>query len=317
MNLIYRFFFYALKGGENLEKQLKQFNFETKVLDEPNRIIEMIGSDESYDRVGDKMLMNGAVLSNYLKNAVIIANHNYGYAEKPTVIGRALDVKVVGSQMIFKVQFAETNNGKEWFYLYSNKYMNASSIGFIPLEYKPNEKGGYDFTSWELLELSLVAVPCNPNAVQRAFKDGKISKGLYEEIKKNETEVENMKVEEVKALIAKTVEDTVKPLETKHAEEIAAKVKEIEGLTTQIKDLKESVEIKAGTTHSKATIATITKACEGITTHVKALKALVDTSNNQETDGEGDAGDTAKDYTAEEIQKMVSDKVEKLIKEAK
>ena len=192
-------------------------NWQVKVIDQVNRIIEMIGSDESFDRVGDKMFMAGADLSNYKKNPVIIANHNYGYTEKPSVIGRALDVNIVGSKMIFKVQFAETDNGKEWFYLYANKYMNASSIGFIPKEYKPNDQGGYDFTKWELLELSMVAVPCNPNAVQRAFGEGKISKALFDLINKNESEVENMKVEEVQVLIEKSVDEKVKTIETKHA----------------------------------------------------------------------------------------------------
>lgn len=301
-----------------MENKILQMNWQVKVLDEANRIIEMVGSDESFDRVGDKMYMSGADLTNYQKNPVIIANHNYGYTEKPSVIGRALDVKVVGSKMIFKVQFAETDNGKEWFYLYSNKYMNASSIGFIPKEYKPNDQGGYDFTKWELLELSMVAVPCNPNAIQRAFTDGHISKALFDLINKNnEEEIENMKVEEVKILIDKAVDDKVKTLETKHAEELSEKVKEIEGLNTKIKDLEALSEGKTGATLSKATCDCLTKACEGITTHIKSITDMcANVVETQETDGDGDNGDT-KDYTDEEIQKMVAERVEKLVKGAK
>jgi len=298
-----------------LKNKILSMNWQVKVLDEANRIIEMIGSDESFDRVGDKMYMAGADLTNYKLNPVIIANHNYGYTEKPSVIGRALDVNIVGSKMIFKVQFAETDNGKEWFYLYSNKYMNASSIGFIPKEYKPNDQGGYDFTKWELLELSMVAVPCNPNAVQRAYKDNKISKALFELINKNnDMEVENMKVEEVQALVDKAVNTAVTSIETKHATEIATKVTEIKGLELQIKTLTESVTIKTGASISAATCDCVTKACEGIATHVATLKALVTPVDNQDTDGDSDDGDTAKDYTAEEISKMVAESVEKAIK---
>jgi len=301
-----------------LENKILQMNWQVKVLDEANRIIEMIGSDESFDRVGDKMLMARADLTNYLNNSVIIANHNYGYTEKPSVIGRALDVNISGSKMIFRVQFAETDNGKEWVYLYSNKYMNASSIGFIPKEYKPNDQGGYDFTKWELLELSMVAVPCNPNAVQRAYKDNKISKALFELINKNnDMEVENMKVEDVQALITKAVNEAVTPIETKHAAEIATKVTEIKGLELQIKTLTESTVIKAGASISAATCDCGTKACEGIATHVATLKALVIPVNNQDTDGDPDDGDTAKDYTTEEINKMVAESVEKTIKGGK
>ena len=32
-----------------------------------------------------------------------------------------LKLMIQGSQLIFKIQFAETDNGKEWFYLYANK----------------------------------------------------------------------------------------------------------------------------------------------------------------------------------------------------
>lgn len=161
-----------------MDKKLKTINWQVKVLDEANRIIEMIGSTEDLDRADDSMKMSGVQLGNYLKNPVILANHSHGYDEKPTVIGKALDVRVDGTQLIFKIQFAETDNAKDWFYLYANKFMNASSIGFNPIKYEPNDHGGYDYTEWELLELSLVAVPCNPNAVQRAFEEGNISKNF-------------------------------------------------------------------------------------------------------------------------------------------
>jgi len=296
-----------------LNKQLKQFTWEVKVLDEANRIIEMIGSDESYDRVGDKMYMSGADLTNYKNNPVIIANHNYGYTEKPSVIGRALDVNIVGSKMIFKIQFAETDNGKEWFYLYSNKYMNASSIGFIPKEYKPNDQGGYDFTKWELLELSMVAVPCNPNAVQRAFDEGKISKAFFDAINKNnEEDIENMKVEAVQALIDKAVELKVGDIKKTHETELATKTAEITKLSEEIKGLEGELE-KGGASHSKSTIEAVTKACEGISTHVKALQDMISkTSDSAESDG-----DEEKEYTEEEIKKMVAENVEKIMKEAK
>ncbi|MBZ9635595.1 HK97 family phage prohead protease [Clostridium sp. FP1] len=294
-----------------MKNKILPMNWQVKVIDKANRIIEMIGSDESFDRVGDKMLMTGADLSNYKKNPVIIANHNYGYTEKPSVIGRALDVNIVGSKMVFKVQFAETDNGKEWFYLYSNKYMNASSIGFIPKEYKPNDQGGYDFIKWELLELSMVAVPCNPNAVQRAYEDKKISKALFDLINKNESEVESMTSKEVEALISKAVDDKVKGIETKHTDEMALKVKEVEDLNVTIKDLEAQVEAKTGASLSKATMASLVKACEGITGHVKSIAEMCKADNSSPDE------DEAKDYTPEEIETLVQANIEKMMKEAK
>jgi len=299
------------KGGEKLNKQLKQFTWEVKILDEANRIIEMIGSTENNDRVGDKMLMAGANLQNYLKNPVVLANHCYGEGEKSSVIGRSLSVVIQSTQMIFKIQFAETDNGKEWFYLYANKYMNASSIGFIPIKYAPNDQGGYDFTEWELLELSMVAVPCNPQAVQRAFDDGKISKAFFDTINKNKEDIENMKVEEVQALIEKAVDSKVTEIQKTHATELETKVKEIEGLAAKIKELEGQIEIKGGASHSKTTVDTINSCCKGIMTHIKTMQDMVGCGDGEDPKGKGQ--EEEKDYSEEDIQKAVQERIEKAL----
>ena len=50
--------------------------------------------------------------------------------------------------------------------------LRALSVGFDPIEYKPNKAGGYDYDRWELLELSVVAVPANPGATVFARSHG-------------------------------------------------------------------------------------------------------------------------------------------------
>jgi hypothetical protein len=107
----------------------------------------------------------------------------------------------------------------------------------------------------------------------------------------------------------------MKTLNASHVTEIAAKVKEIGELKDQIKGLKESTLIKTGAALSAATCSTLKKAIDGISGHVATLKSLVDPVNTQDVDGDPDDGDT-KDYTDEEIQKMVSDNVNKKIEEA-
>jgi len=297
-------------GGEKVEKQLKQLSFKVKVVDQENRVIEMIGSDESNDRAGDKMLLAGAKLDNFKKNPVIVANHNYGQSEKPTVIGRALSITIEKSQMIFKIQFAETENGKEWFYLYANKYMNASSIGFIPIDFEPNSSGGYDFKTWELLELSLISVPCNPNAVQRAYKSGKISKGIYEQIK--ELEVLDMNVKELEALVEKSVSGSVKTLQAKHA-------KEIKALNAKIKAMEDAPAEDESTEDEGSEETEMKDICDAIGAQLEKLRALCGEEKAVETGDEEGAPteDEAKDYSEEEIQKMVADNIEKMMKEAK
>jgi hypothetical protein len=43
--------------------------------------------------------------------------------------------------------------------------INAVSVGFISLAREPLREGGWRFTQWELLQLSIVSVPANPNAL--------------------------------------------------------------------------------------------------------------------------------------------------------
>jgi len=293
----------------------KQLTWEVKVLDKANRIIEMIGSTEDIDRAGDSMKVDGVKLENYLKNPVILANHNYSAGEKSTVIGKALGVSIQAKQLVFKIQFAETDNAKEWFYLYSEGYMKASSIGFIPLERAPNKAGGYDFTSWELLELSLVTVPCNPNAVARAFEEGKISKGLFDQMKESG---EIMDPKEV----AKAIEDAIKaiqfPEQKDYSEEIKALSDLVTGLATKVADPVEppaEPETKSGASISAGNQAKINKACDGMMEHIKNLKSMV--SGDQPDPGKEPDGDEGKEYTDEQIQKAVEEKLEAIMKGAK
>lgn len=185
----------------------------------------MVGSTEDIDRVGDKMYMSGCRLENYLKNPVILANHAHGDSEKPTVIGKALEVTNTGTELIFKIQFADTANAIDWYKLYAGGYMNASSVGFNSIKSKPNNYGGYDYLEWELLELSLVSIPCNQNAIQHALSEGVISKSMFniatmEGIMKKELEqvIEEEKVETEEEVTEEVVEEE-KELATEETEE--------------------------------------------------------------------------------------------------
>lgn len=44
------------------------------------------------------------------------------------------------------------------------------SIGFNPIDYTPNDKGGFDVGKWDWLELSIVTVPAQPEAGISSFK---------------------------------------------------------------------------------------------------------------------------------------------------
>ncbi len=270
--------------------------FETKIVDKENRIIEIVGSTESFDRIKDRMLMSGAKLNNYLKNPIILPNHDY----TSQAIAKALNVVITDKRLIFKIQFAETELGNEWFYLYANKYMNAASIGFYPIKYKLNEEGGYDYIEWELLELSLVTVPCNPEAIQRAFKDGHISKLLYDKIiKDGEDEV---KLEDIQ----KILDETLKP--------IGEKIKLLEAKSNEKSN---EPETKSGATLSKSSMDTLSKVIEGLKEHCGSLEKFIkDCSKEDQPEGEGkgEKPDITKDeFTEEDVMKLVEENIKKYL----
>jgi hypothetical protein len=87
--------------------------------------------------------------------------------------------------LIQRVQFATKEQyafADTIFNLYRGKFLNAVSVGFIPLEQPEpildadgRSTGGYEFTSQELLELSAVPIPANPEAVARALDERIVS----------------------------------------------------------------------------------------------------------------------------------------------
>lgn len=121
----------------------------------------VVGSDATLDRYGDKMNPNGWKLENYLKNPVILAHH--GYFDNP--VGKALRVYVENEQLKFEIEFAPTDEGKEMFMLYQKGYMHAFSVGYRTTKWGVPSEDEYTHMEMELLELSCVSVPANPNAV--------------------------------------------------------------------------------------------------------------------------------------------------------
>lgn len=151
----------------------KAFTAKTKAVDMDAGIFEAMISTESTDRQGDIVRATGAQLGNYLKNPVVLWAHDYG--EPP--VARALSVETLpGLGLRSRFQFPEWGTSERADTvrrLWAAGYLNATSIGFIPLDSKPlsdSSWGPKEFTSWELLEYSIVPVPANQEALRLAMK---------------------------------------------------------------------------------------------------------------------------------------------------
>lgn len=124
----------------------------------------VIGSSEVLDRAGDVIRQDGWDLKNYMKNKVILWGHNVRQDRPP--IGKALKVWLDGKttktkKLMFDIQFdLKDSFAAEIYRKVLEGFVNTVSVGFIPLERVDNV-----YTKNELLELSFVPVPANPDAV--------------------------------------------------------------------------------------------------------------------------------------------------------
>lgn len=131
------------------------------------RQIRVVASSSVPDREKDIMSPIGCDLKNFLKNPIVLADHD---RTKP--IGTATP-EIKDGKVYALIDFAPLGVSKkadEYCGLAKAGVLNSVSVGFMPIDVTPNKGGGVDINKWELLELSLVAVPANPDAlvVQRS-----------------------------------------------------------------------------------------------------------------------------------------------------
>ena len=148
----------------------------TQVKDIGDGVLEFVGSVENTeDRDGDVIKASGWELDNYKKNPIIMWAHKY---DKPP-IGKAISVSVSKGKLIFQVKFADFQTypfADTIYKLCKGGFLNATSVGFIPKEWEIGKKENdpiRTYTKQELLELSIVPVPSNPDALVTA-RDNKV-----------------------------------------------------------------------------------------------------------------------------------------------
>lgn len=158
----------------------KQFLKGFVTIDKEAGTFTMIASTADVDRQGESIDQSGWDLTNYKNNPIILWAHDY--SALPIGIAEEIDVTENGL-VISKGRFAsaEANPQAENVrLLYEEGILRTMSVGFIPLE-----RNGNIITKAELLEVSFVPVPANPNALSLAMTKGlKVEPALVELINK-------------------------------------------------------------------------------------------------------------------------------------
>jgi HK97 family phage prohead protease len=147
-------------------------------------VIDMRASDDTLDRYGEVIVAAGWELDHYQKNPVIQNAHQYG--DIIFTIGKALKTEVQSNELVQRWQFAvEVNPMARIAYgLYKGGFLHTSSVGFIPKKWENgNKETAYSrkYLKQELLEVSAVGIPANPNALALALKSGAVERDDLQE----------------------------------------------------------------------------------------------------------------------------------------
>jgi phage head maturation protease len=156
--------------------------------------LDFIASTATLDRYHEIIEPAGWRLDSYRRNPVFQNAHNYG--DVIFTLGKALvtEVRAVGDSpaLCQRIQFATEVNpmARIAYGLYKGGFLNAVSVGFIPLRWEdPSSPGGSGAASpaprrryleQELLEVSAVAIPANPDALALGVKSGAIARSDLE-----------------------------------------------------------------------------------------------------------------------------------------
>jgi len=133
-----------------------------------------VASDETPDRYGDIVSVEGWQLDNYKSNPVILLNHN----SLSLPIGKATDIDVIDNQLVIDVEFDMADEqAAKIARKVQDGFINAVSVGFnakraidrssLSPESKYYGERGMYFEAAELLEVSIVTIPANPSATSK------------------------------------------------------------------------------------------------------------------------------------------------------
>ena len=148
------------------------------------------------DRQGDVVEPGGLDFGNFMLNPVLLWNHDMG---QPPV-GKVIELQRTGEVVEAVIEFADTPFAREVAQLYAGGYLNTFSIGFLPKKFRRLEeadfrdlgislkdrgKPGFFIEQAELVEVSVVPVPANPQALAKALdcaKEEVLRKALQEQL---------------------------------------------------------------------------------------------------------------------------------------
>jgi HK97 family phage prohead protease len=157
---------------------------EIRSLDEKKRTMEIVSSTETPDRYKDVLRSAGFQTENYMRGGGLIL---WAHDSHSPSIAKTLSIRTETNPpaLVQTIEFADKATyefADQIFRLYQQKFLRSFSVGFRPLQAPEPivdkdgaSTGGFLFTSMDLIEVSAVPCPANPDCVARAVGSGIIA----------------------------------------------------------------------------------------------------------------------------------------------
>ena len=159
---------------------------ELRTIDQELRTVEFVASDNSVDSYGTILPVDKWDLSRYKRNGIVGYMHDvYGdswtkAADPDDVIGKG-EAFVDNDQLIVRITFEPADLNEKADKIFRKLIfgsLHAVSVGFKPTakghmgdEERGEDPNDYYYNGQELLEVSVVNIPSNPNALMRSIEE--------------------------------------------------------------------------------------------------------------------------------------------------
>jgi len=197
------------------EIHYRTYSSEIRKRNEETRTLTFVASDSARDAAGTVLNQENWSLKRYEKNPIIGYQHEvYGGwdgSDPDNIIGKAR-VYVEDGQLLADITFETKDINEKAEKIYKKLLfgsLNAVSVGFLPIGKGSWGKGDeaidgsnptYYYAGQELLEISVVNIPSNPNAVRRAMEYEQNELKALMEAEKPEPQPEDRSVENANKL---------------------------------------------------------------------------------------------------------------------
>ena len=146
--------------------------------DEGDHTFEFTANSGQPDRWQEVLDAEGCDYEMWMKNPVFL----FGHDDWSLPIGKGLELEVDGEALVGKGEFASEVYPFAGLVedMYRSEMLSGFSVRFIPKEWIVYEEGSDErnagirrrCTDWELLEISVVDIPCDPLALRKAYDAG-------------------------------------------------------------------------------------------------------------------------------------------------